>query len=96
MTDKICTGCLRPYAGNDVRVGAIAELRYGALHGADPAVYVNDGTGISAAIAIGGVVLNGAHGAAGEIAYLRTDNSLDARAATRRPVRERGQRQGDR
>jgi glucokinase len=55
---------------NDVRAGALAELRYGALRGVDPGVYVSLGTGIAAALAVGGSVLAGAHQAAGEIAYL--------------------------
>lgn len=54
---------------NDVRAAALAEAAEGALRGADPAVFVNLGTGISAAILIGGSVLEGGNGAAGEIAY---------------------------
>jgi glucokinase len=55
---------------NDVRAGALAELRHGNLRGADPGVYVSIGTGISAAVAAGGTVIGGAHEAAGEIAYM--------------------------
>jgi glucokinase len=53
----------------DVKAAALAEARWGALAGADPGVYLNLGTGLAAAIVIGGVVLAGAHGAAGEIGY---------------------------
>src|SRR3954471_9625504 len=55
---------------NDGRAAAEAELRWGALRGADPAVFVSLGTGIAAAIAAGGRVLEGAHGASGELAYV--------------------------
>jgi len=55
--------------GNDVKAAGLAELRWGALVGADPAVFLSLGTGIAAAIAVGGQVLAGANGAAGEIGY---------------------------
>ncbi|MFJ8436796.1 ROK family protein [Kitasatospora sp. NPDC094019] len=55
---------------NDVRAGALAELRRGALRDADPGVYLSLGTGVSAALTVGGRVLAGAHQASGEIAYL--------------------------
>jgi glucokinase len=53
----------------DVKAAALAEARWGALAGADPGVYLNLGTGLAAAIVVGGTVLAGAHGAAGEIGY---------------------------
>ncbi|MBR7825537.1 ROK family protein [Actinospica sp. MGRD01-02] len=59
-----------PAVGNDVRAGALAELRFGALRGTDPGLYVSLGTGVSAAVTIGGRVLAGANQAAGEIAYI--------------------------
>ena len=55
--------------GNDVKCAALAEHRWGALRGADPALYLNLGSGVSAAIVVGGRVLHGAHGGAGEIGY---------------------------
>nr|WSY52244.1 ROK family protein [Streptomyces sp. NBC_00886] len=55
---------------NDVRAGALAEARFGALRNADPGIYISLGTGIAAAITIGGTLLEGAHQAAGEIGYL--------------------------
>ena len=54
---------------NDVKAAATAEVRWGALAGWDPAIYLNLGTGLAAAIVIGGRVLSGAHGASGEIGY---------------------------
>jgi glucokinase len=53
----------------DVKAAALAEARWGSLAGVDPGVYLNLGTGLAAAIVIGGVVLSGANGAAGEIGY---------------------------
>src|SRR5215472_5580768 len=57
----------------DAKAAAQAEVRWGALARCDPAVYLNLGTGLSAAIVAGGQVLAGMNGAAGEIGYnLRT------------------------
>ena len=47
----------------------MAELRWGSLRGADPAILLILGTGIAAAIVAGGEVIQGANGAAGEIGY---------------------------
>ena len=67
---------------NDVHAAALAELRSGGLRGADPGLYLGLGTGIAAGICIGGEVIRGAHGAAGEIGYLSvgTGPSLGAAA----------------
>jgi len=53
----------------DAKAAAAAELRWGALAGCDPAIYLNLGTGLSAAIVAGGNVVHGSNGAAGEIGY---------------------------
>ena len=53
----------------DAKAAAHAEARWGALAGYDPAIYLNLGTGLSAAIVAGGKVLPGRSGAAGEIGY---------------------------
>jgi predicted NBD/HSP70 family sugar kinase len=55
----------------DVKAAAEAELRFGALRGYDPALYLNLGTGLAVGIVCGGKVVAGAHGAAGEIGYSR-------------------------
>src|SRR3954447_11794965 len=55
--------------GNDVKAAALAEVRWGSLAGADPGVLLQLGTGVAAGIVVGGDVLDGAHGAAGEIGY---------------------------
>ncbi|TQS41190.1 ROK family protein [Cryptosporangium phraense] len=56
---------------NDVNAGAAAELRWGALRGVDVGLYVNVGTGLAVGLVVGGRVVAGAHGAAGEVGYLR-------------------------
>jgi glucokinase len=53
----------------DAKAAAQAEARWGALAGFDPAIYLNLGTGLSAALVTGGRVLAGSQGAAGEIGY---------------------------
>src|SRR4051812_30757928 len=53
----------------DVKAATLAEARWGALRGADPGVFFNVGTGLGAGIVVGGRVLHGANGAAGEIGY---------------------------
>lgn len=63
---------------NDVRAAAVAEFRWGALAGADPAVFVNFGTGIAASVLLGGRLLEGHHGVAGEIGYCRVPPSPGA------------------
>jgi glucokinase len=75
--------------GNDVKAAARAEARSGALRGADPGILLSLGTGIAAAVVIGGKVLNGAHGAAGEIGYsLRGPRDQQGAADGRAPLEE--------
>ena len=68
----------------DVKAAAQAELRWGSLAGCDPAIYLNLGTGLAIAIVAGGAVINGSHGAAGEIGY-----NLRAAADVGLPLLER-------
>lgn len=57
----------------DVKAAAQAELDEGALAGCQTGLYLNLGTGLAAALIVGGQVVSGHHGAAGEIGYnLRT------------------------
>jgi glucokinase len=68
----------------DAKAAAGAELRWGALAGCDPGIYLNLGTGLSAAIVAGGKVLHGGDGAAGEIGYnLRVPSDVGIPLATR-------------
>jgi glucokinase len=52
-----------------VKAAAEVEVRSGALAGHDPAIYLNLGTGLAVALVVGGRVVAGANGAAGEIGY---------------------------
>lgn len=58
---------------DDANAGALGEALLGAGRGADPVTYVTVSTGIGAGIVIGGHVLRGAHGSAGEIGHLVVD-----------------------
>jgi glucokinase len=73
----------------DVKAAALAESRWGALRGADPAVFLSLGTGLAAGLVVGGRVLHGANGAAGEIGYALRGVGDDAGAAHgRAPLEE--------
>jgi glucokinase len=76
-------------AENDVKAAAMAEVLWGALKKADPAVFLSLGTGIAAAIVIGGRVVSGAHRASGEIGYnLRSVMDHQGAAHGRAPLEE--------
>jgi glucokinase len=53
----------------DVDVAAFGEREFGAARGADDFAYVTVSTGIGAAIVLGGRLVTGAHGLAGEIGH---------------------------
>lgn len=75
--------------GTDVKAAALAEWKWGALAGADPAVFLSLGTGIGAAVVVGGHVLTGANGAAGEIGYnLRSPMATEGFASGAAPLEE--------
>lgn len=73
----------------DVKAAALAELRWGSLREADPGILIVLGTGLAAAIVVGGEVVHGANGAAGEIAYsVRGVPNERAAADGRAPLEE--------
>jgi glucokinase len=79
----------RSAVGTDVKAAAVAELRWGSLRGADPAILLILGTGIAAAVVVAGEVLRGANGAAGEIGYsLRGACESTGAADGRAPLEE--------
>lgn len=67
--------------GNDVKLAALAELTWGSLAGVGCGVYVNLGTGLAATLILDGHIVEGAHGAAGEIGYWLNDGSSMPRMA---------------
>ncbi len=74
---------------NDVKAAAHAELRWGVLRGCQTALYLNLGTGIAASLIVNGAVVEGANGAAGEIAYNpRTLHEEEGVAAGCAPLEE--------
>ncbi|MFC4906160.1 ROK family protein [Actinomadura gamaensis] len=73
---------------NDVNAATAAELRWGGLAGVDTGLYVNLGTGLGAGIVVGGRVVRGANGAAGEIGYLLRSPGEPGHAAGRAPLEE--------
>jgi glucokinase len=73
---------------NDVNAAAVAESRWGALSGTDLGLYVNLGTGTGAALIVGGRVVPGVHGAAGEIGYLLREPGEPGYAAGHAPLEE--------
>jgi len=55
---------------DDGRAGALGEARLGAAAGADPMVYITVGTGIGSGVVVGGHLVHGSHGVAGEVGHL--------------------------
>lgn len=71
----------------DVKAAAQVEATQGALAGCDPAIYLNLGTGLAAAIVAGGTVISGRNGASGEIGYnLRDLADVGRRLDDRTPL----------
>jgi len=66
------------FLGNDVNNAALGERWLGAAEGRDDLVFISLGTGIGAAVVIGGEVVFGTEGRAGEIAYNVNRADLDA------------------
>lgn len=73
---------------NDVKAATRAEMTWGALRGVAHGLYVNLGTGIAAGIVAAGELVEGAHGAAGEIGYLLPSRKALARLRPRQPGEE--------
>lgn len=75
---------------NDVNLAALAERDRGHGRGVDTFAFVSVGTGVGMGLVLSGQLHTGAHGAAGEIAYLPLgwDGSLDATDARRRGALE--------
>jgi len=57
-------------AGNDATVAALGECYRGGGRGAENMVMVTLGTGVGGGIVLGGRIVSGAHGAAGEIGHM--------------------------
>lgn len=71
LADRLRTGfgATGAGSGNDVQAAALAEARWGELAGSSCGIFLNLGTGLAVATVLEGRVLEGAHGAAGELGY---------------------------
>lgn len=56
---------------NDANVAALGETLYGAAIGFEHSVMITLGTGVGGGVIINGNIVDGAHGAAGEIGHIR-------------------------
>jgi predicted NBD/HSP70 family sugar kinase len=63
------------HVANDVNLAAIGERDQGAGRGVESFVFVSVGTGLGAGVVLGGELVSGSHGAAGELDLLRPDAS---------------------
>lgn len=58
-------------AANDANVAALGEMWRGGGEGCDNVVFVTLGTGVGGGIIVGGKLLTGVHGAAGELGHIK-------------------------
>ena len=63
-------GGIRVMVGNDANVAALGEIWMGAAKGCRSAVMVTLGTGVGGGVIVNGKVIDGAHGAGGEIGHI--------------------------
>ena len=61
---------LKVLVGNDANVAALGEIWMGAAKGAKNAVMVTRGTGVGGGVVVNGKVIDGVHGAGGEIGHI--------------------------
>ena len=61
------------FLDNDANLALLAESRFGAARGASDALMLTLGTGIGGAILVGGEIVRGADGAAGELGHMTVD-----------------------
>ena len=61
---------LKVLVGNDANVAALGEILMGAAKGAKNAVMVTLGTGVGGGVVVNGKVIDGVHGAGGEIGHI--------------------------
>ncbi len=61
---------MRIVGGNDANCAALGEYYHGGGMGANSAIFVTLGTGVGGGVILGGKLLGGAHGCAGEIGHI--------------------------
>jgi glucokinase len=73
LSEVVGTGDLPVCAENDARVALIGEVLWGAARGRRNVVMLTLGTGVGGAVLVDGVILHGAHGAAGHLGHTTID-----------------------
>ena len=63
-------------AGNDANVAALGEQWKGGGEGKDSVIMVTIGTGVGGGIIVDGKIVEGAHGAGGEIGHIHVEDSI--------------------
>lgn len=66
---------------DDSNTGALGEAIAGAGRGVDPYAYLPLGTGLGAGIVLGGAILHGTVGAAGEVGHMAVDGRVGPRCS---------------
>ena len=69
---------MKVMVGNDANVAALGEIWMGAAKGCRSAVMVTLGTGVGGGIIVNGKVIDGAHGAGGEIGHITVNKNETA------------------
>ena len=69
---------MKVMVGNDANVAALGEIWMGAAKGCRSAVMVTLGTGVGGGVIVNGKVLDGAHGAGGEIGHITVNKNETA------------------
>lgn len=72
-------GGLTVKVGNDANVAALGEIWQGIAKGCSSAVMVTLGTGVGGGVIVDGKVIDGAHGAGGEIGHITVNPTETAR-----------------
>ncbi|MGX8704540.1 MAG: ROK family protein, partial [bacterium] len=67
---------LKVAAGNDANVAALGEQWKGGGEGHQNMIMVTLGTGVGGGIIVGGQIIEGAHGAGGELGHIHVDDNI--------------------
>lgn len=73
LSDVIGAGEVPVCAENDARVALIGEVLWGSARGRRNVVMLTLGTGVGGAVLVDGVIVHGAHGAAGHLGHTTID-----------------------
>ena len=74
---------LKVLVGNDANVAALGEIWMGAAKGCRSAVMVTLGTGVGGGVIVNGKVIDGSHGAGGEIGHITVNRHETATGVVR-------------